>query len=220
MSETNEAFTPYTNENLPANLQASDALLETLNTAQVSPEAISAIVGAVAPKEPTPPAHEELTMDGLKAYVPEGGTLMEGISEGFLKMVNDNKLPKETIKAIVDYDFARQDLALKESQAQWDKQQDEWKAELEKDPIFAGKTVEQEINRLDQVIFDYGGTADANGLNGMQRLLDETGMASHPEFVRFIDRLEKVLPKEGKVAIGQSTQSKPKDPAQALFPNT
>jgi len=194
--------------------ESIERMLPTINENKLTLDAVKNIMEAVPVSSATPPVKFEDVSGVDPAY-------KSGI-ENLLEVTNKYGLGVDAVNGLIKFDQQRTEAALKNSQKQWDEKQAEWRAELEKDSMLAADDgVEANIKKGIQVIADYGGTPDDSGLNEFQKALNVTGMGNHPALGRFLLRLAKALPGEGRFMGGSPGQAKSEqDMLAELFPNT
>ena len=142
----------------------------------------------------------------------EANPTMMGEAQTLFKDLNLNQAQAQ--RAVDLYSKASQDAsnALVEH---WVKTQQDWKDQLKADPEIGGK--------LQDVRQTVGRAIDALGNAALgtefRKIMDDTGVGSHPAFVKVFYKLAQQLTEGSHVAGGGPSKTKPASGAQAMYPN-
>lgn len=168
----------------------------------------------------TPPAYQPVSTDTFKGMFPENTKFDDGQVKSFLDFATEHKLGEGTVKAWVALDKARMEGAEKAADEAWKTQQTTWKGELEKDSLLTeGDGLEKNLAKTIKMIEVYGGEKKDSGDNEFQEMLKVTGLGDHPAMARFLMRVAKAVPGEGRPASG-SPGGSGRSPAEILFDKT
>ena len=168
----------------------------------------------------TPPEFTAVDDKTFRSFYDEGTTFDDGTVKQFLDFASGQKLGADSVKAFIKFDNARLAAAEKAGQDLWTKQETDWKGELEKDPLLTeGGVLQDNLAKTTKVIKTYGGEAKDSGDNEFQEMLKTTGLGNHPAMARFLMRVAKVVPGEGRPA-GGAPAGGGSNPASILFDKT
>ena len=157
-----------------------------------------------------PEAPVVLTAESIK--IPEGFSVDEAVRDEFLTIMNDDKLagPDRAQKLI--------DLQAKFAQSQsdaltaaWEKQQDDWRAEVAADKEIGGDKLDQNLAEIKKVVLEYGS-------DEVNEILTNTGAGNNIHVIRMMHKIAKALNEGTGHATGSPSQPE-KSAAQKLYPS-
>ena len=141
--------------------------------------------------------------------VPDGFELNESLMAKYEPVAKELGLDNAKAQKMADlYASIKQD-EIASQQAAFDKMQSDYIAQAKQDKEFGGKDFEANLGLANTAIAKFGGQDFA-------RVLSETGVANHPEFVRFFYRIGKLV-SEDTAATGAGSASSPKSAAEVIF---
>lgn len=160
-----------------------------------SPEAPTPEVPAPTPETPAPetptpeaPAPETPAPDAplFVPEVPKDMAFLQEAAKDFQDFVAAKKLDEGTAKEVWSQTLEMVDTATHALQMDKEKHVSEiWPKQILVDPEIGGVNVKQNLTAAKNIVDNYA-------TDGLKELLDQTGMGSHPEFVRFLVRIGKV----------------------------
>lgn len=152
--------------------------------------------------------------------LPEGYALSETDLAGITPLFKELGLTQEQADKLVAYDAQRQ-LAANSPEAQeaaqaqaleaHNKQVDEWVGSLRNDPEFGGAKFDANVATAQKAMTAYGSPE-------LTELLDESGLGSHPLFVKLMHKIGQDL---GEGQLHRTTTEQPGDKswAQRMYPD-
>lgn len=160
---------------------------------------------SIADKPPgAPETYEEFT-------IPEGMQHDETVLAEATDIFKEIGLTQKQAQTLVDFDMkSKQDLYQKSLDA-WSETMDGWKKEAANDKEFGGTSFEANVALAKK-------GRDAFGSEDFIQMLDVTGVGNHPEMIRFLVKLGKVV-SEDNILQGTSSINKEKPAEQIMFPN-
>lgn len=165
------------------------------------------------PVEPTqeeaPEPFVDYTADSLA--IPDDMEVDEAARDSFLKLANENKLPKAVVEQLVELQTGLARQASDRASQLVEQMQADWRKETEADPEIGG-------DKLEGVLSTIGKAIDQYGDDSLREAMEMTGAGNHPAVIRFVHKLASQLvetsgPVPGNASPGQQTA------AQILFPN-
>ena len=166
---------------------------------------------AAATEATEAPAEAEKPQGAPEAYefkAPDGREFDPKVLEGFSEAAKELNLPQEAAQAMLDKIApalaAKQEQALNETRAKWE-------TDAKADKEFGGDKLTENLALAKKAIETFGSPE-------LRTLLDETGLGSHPEFIRVFVRAGKAISEDGFVA-GRGGSNSSTDPAKTMFPN-
>ncbi len=201
--------------------EPTNAIPQPTPTTAAEPEPKSLIGGAQdesKPGEPAePPKAEEpkpFALDQVK--LPEGFQIDAELGNEFVSLANEIKLTPEAAQKLVDLQAKTlTKLASEMGSKAFDQTKEQWDQQLAADPEFSGpnrKQVEANIARTLKVV---GGKNEEK----IRQAFDLTGAGSHPDIVRFMRDVAKIV-NESKFVSGSpaSLSSTPRSLEERLYP--
>ena len=162
---------------------------KSLITDPVDPDPNDPPEGDDPPKAPKP-ALEPITVDDL--IIPEGAELNDEAATAFLEIMNNADLsPAERASALIDLQVKTgQSVAEKAAeafQAEWDATQAKWQDETRALPEIGGDNLDKSLAQIKKGMMEAGASDD------VFKILDESGLGNHPEFIKLMYALTKPL---------------------------
>jgi hypothetical protein len=87
-----------------------------------------------------------------------------------------------------------------------------WAEAVKSDPVLGGANFDTTATNARLAVNTFGSPE-------LKQLLNETGYGNHPEFVRFCNKIGKLLREDSSVMARAGVGGGPKDPAKLLYPN-
>ena len=160
----------------------------------------------------TQQAPKPLTAAQLMKFYPENAQPKADVATTLAARMNEQGMNADQAEAIVKFAFGQRQRNREAATQRRTQQLETWKTELEGDPdILAGAGKDANLSSIRAIVKEYGGSANAEGVNELQKLLNDTGFGNHPTVARFLLRLTKGLVQEGGPTRGtlDSTAIKP-----------
>lgn len=161
-------------------------------------------------KQPEAPEQPEaaLTVDDLKAIVPEGFELQAETAEEFVKAIADPELdPKTRAEQLIKLHAEAIEAQFKELAEQHQAQVAEWERQTRAE---FGSGLDAALQRAKAVATEYGG-------DGFLDVLDQSGLGSHPEVIRFLAKVGEQLAEAGGVTAEGEASSADIAPVLKVF---
>ena len=161
---------------------------------------------------PTPAPAQPLTAAQLMKFYPENAQPKADVATTLAVRMNEQGMNADQAEATVKFALGQQQRNQEAATQRRTQQLETWKTELEGDPdILAGAGKDANLSSIRAIVKEYGGSANAEGVNELQKLLNDTGFGNHPTVARFLLRLTKGLVQEGGPTRGTlgSTAIKP-----------
>ena len=156
---------------------------------------------------------EELQEPTYDFSPPEGIEIDTEAKGQFQELAKENGLSEEVAQKF--WDLGMQTLQNNDPQKFMEQARDhnrtQWYNEVKNDPDLGGENFEQTQQLAKRAVKEFG---DENFL----KLLEDSGLANHPEVVRYLTRVGKEV-SEGSFSKSNSGNSQPKSAAQILYPN-
>lgn len=171
---------------------------------------------AAEPPVPEPPAFDvaEVSLDTLKARLPEGAELNEALATDFLAKLNSAKSRGELAEQLVDMQVKLVTDAQEAMAAAWEETQNGWKAEMQKDATVGGTKLEANLAKAQEVINTY-----ADDPAAVKELFALTGAGNNVHMLKLLVKLADAIPGESAPVQGNpTTEVKPRE--QRLFSPT
>ncbi len=214
MTEAVEAATTPASGPESAQSPAPATLLST--PAPATPAAPAAEPAPAAPAEPAKPA----TPEAYQLSYPEGYQLDESVLGQATGMFKELGLTQEQAQKLVEFDAQRmaqanspqaQEAAQAAALEAHNKQVDGWVDSLKSDNEFGGAKFEENVGIAQKAMTSYGSPE-------LTQLLDETGLGSHPLFVKLMHKVGRDL---GEGSLHRTTTEQPAERslAERMYPN-
>lgn len=168
------------------------------------------------PATPEPPAFDvaEVTLDAIKARLPQGAELDETLAADFLTKLNGAKSRGELAEQLVDMQIKMVSDAQEAFAQAWEDTQNGWKAEMQNDATVGGAKLDANLAKAQEVINTY-----ADDPSAMKEFLALTGAGNSIHMLKFLLKVSDALPREGAPVQGNPiTEVKPRE--QRLFTTT
>lgn len=183
---------------------------ETIQPAAVAPEPKPFLGSADPAGKPVEPAKAEAKSE-YDLKIKEGSGLTPADVEGIKAFATANKLSPEAAQAVLDRDATRAgEQAKVNAQGRIDAVRT-WNAENERDPVIGGEKSPQ-MERVRQFVATHAEPE-------LLKLLHNTGLGSHPGFLRFLVNASKGTGESTLAATGQPPATK-KSLREVHFPNS
>lgn len=161
------------------------------------------------PPKQEPAAPEPLTLEQIK--FPEGFTVDEDASKGFLEVMNDDKLTgAERAQKLVDLQTGLMQKMAEANYAEWTAMQTQWQDEVRADPDIGGDKLEPALGEISKLVDRYGSPE-------LRQAFDLTGAGNNRHVIKFLHKIAKDLGEGGPV-LGAPSQSKD-SLADRLYPS-
>lgn len=148
--------------------------------------------------------------------MPEGMEVDETSQTQFLSILSDDKMsPKDRAQALVDLQGGLMTKAAESVAKAYSDLQEKWQNEVKADPELGGQAMQANLAQVSKMIDAYAGS-DAEKAK-VRAALDATGAGNHPDVIRFMFRLAKVVNEPGAVH-GAPTVTEPSR-AEKLYPS-
>lgn len=208
---------PAPAEGVPAKPAATPEPSSVLTDATKPPAPENILADAKKPAEAktddaTKPPEAAVPFDLKTVKLPEGVKLDEATSTAFAEVLNDAKLSSQDRgQKLIEMHTQAMKQVVDTAQNDWQKIQNDWKAEIRADAELGGANYEamtQSVGKLlDNPAFADKATKEAFLL---------TGAGNNPAIVRFVSRVAKALTEGGHVA-GNPPSPKPKGAAEIMY---
>lgn len=161
-----------------------------------------------APEGNEPPV--VVTADAIKFQ--EGFQVDETVRDEFLTIINDDKLSRpELAQKLIDLQAKFAQSQSDDLTADWEKQQDEWRAEVAADKEIGGDKLDQNLAEIKKVVLEYGS-------DEVNEILTNTGAGNNIHVIRMMYKIAKAL-NEGTGHVTGSPSQPEKSAAQKLYPS-
>lgn len=169
--------------------------METLTTTPPAPPAETSILSEAPP--------EVVAFDLEKVTIPEGFDKSDALFGEFANVAKEHGLPMPVAQTLLDLAAKQSQAVSQKLQANWDKQNADWQAEIKADKEIGG-------DKLDGALQTFSKVANDPELSDpkLREALAFTGAGNHPAIVRTLVRWAKMLSEGGPVkgAPANSTQ--------------
>lgn len=136
---------------------------------------------SVEPAPPDPPVYTPFTL-------PENVKFEESRMKDFTGLLSQHKLPQEAGQKLVDFHVAEVQKAVEGVnqlyKASWDKQKNDWKESVMKDPDLGGSRFESTITDAMTFIRTHGGSSEQQ--KEFQKLMETSGLGNNPVMIRLL----------------------------------
>jgi len=143
--------------------------------------------------------------------LPEGMTMDDEALASVLPVFKEVGMSQETAQKLIDVQVALGAKGAEAQRAAWADQQDQWRRTAEGDTEFGKGKYDESIGLARRALREVG-TPE------LSKVLDDSGMGNHPEFIRFFWRIGKAIG-EDNINFGSVGQEGGKSIADRLFPN-
>jgi len=143
--------------------------------------------------------------------LPDGMTINAEMLEAFTPVFKDMGLTQEQAQGLVN---VQAEQVKAQQQAQYDafsQQLNEWGNSAKNDKEYGGDKFDESIGLATQAI-------DKLGTPELKQALDDSGMGNHPEMVRLMVRIGKLMGED--TAVGGSNAAAKSDRTSILYPNS
>lgn len=164
------------------------------------------------PKEstPTPAAPAKVVPEKYDLKVPEGSPLDASHVEKVAALAKERGLSNEEAQAIVDRDNQTISGFANGQQEQFKKQQEVWKEQSSKDSEFGGAEFAKNAELSKRVLERFGS-------DELRFALDATGLGNHPELIRFVYRIGKMMSEDQLVIPKANTGGQQKSMEEVFY---
>ena len=154
--------------------------------------------------------------------VPDGYELDEAVAKEASGLFKGMDLNQANAQKLVDFYVAKTKETAEEPYKVWEKQQEDWRNEVARDPEIGGKLpqVKVAVSRM------IDGLGDPKLSSDFRSAMDYTGAGNNPAFIRTMYRLAQMLTEGGHVSGGAPSElgqrapgARPATAAKALYPN-
>lgn len=150
--------------------------------------------------------------------LPEGTEVDQELMDGFLEVVNEAQLSKESAQKLVDLQTNAMQKASESISQAWSEMQEQWRKEAQALPEFGGDNLSKTTAHISRLIEGYGGTAEEQ--KTLRQVFDFTGAGNNPQMIAFLGRLARELVTEGAPNTGSPTSQKAGATlAERMFPD-
>lgn len=147
----------------------------------------------------------------------EDFTVKEGVEvdavllDEFKPLAKELDLSQDNAQKLIDLYAQQMEQVAKTQVEAWEDIQKEWKEAARTDEEFGKEKFNESVNTAKLAL-------DTLGTPALREALNTTGVGNHPEFIRFMYRVGKVI-EEDKMAFGNVTGEAKRTQAQILFPD-
>ena len=142
--------------------------------------------------------------------VPEGMELNKEVAAEFMPVAKELNLTQDQAQSLVNLQSKQMQELSSAQEKTWADTQDKWREDSKSDKDFGGEKFDENV-ALAKTALDKLGTSE------LRDLLDVTGTGNHPEVIRLLVKVGKLIG-EDNVNLGNVAGEGPKDPARVLFP--
>lgn len=157
-----------------------------------------------------PEEEKKVVPEKYELKVPEGSQLDASYVEKIASYAKEQGLSNEQAQALLERDSAALADYVKAQHETLEKQQVEWKQQVELDKEIGGQAHRQNVELAHRVLKRFGSEAFLDQL-------DSTGLGNHPELLRVFVRIGKQMGEDSLVMPGVDGSSTKLDPAQVLY---
>lgn len=157
--------------------------------------------------EPSKPLGAPEKYEAFKA--PEGVTLDPKAMEAFQGVAKELGLSQDQAQKLVDFQTQAIKVATDDQQAQFAKMQSDWAAETRKS---LGADADKQLAYVAQF-------RDKFLTPGAREILNQSGMANHPEIIKSFIQAGKAISEDGFIGGRPAGDKGDKTPAQAVYPD-
>lgn len=122
--------------------------------------------------------------------LPEGFTIDEPTSKGFVEIVNKFGLPRDAVAELVALQANAMKVASEKGVNDWNNLRTEWQSKIKSDPDFGGDKVTVNQAAIGQLLTKYGD-------DEVRHAFDLTDAGNHPAIFRFLSKIAKDLVEPG-----------------------
>ena len=156
------------------------------------------------PKDPGPVEYELKPPEGFEK-------LDDALAAEFTATAKEANLSNDQAQKLVDM-YGKEVKAIQvKQQDEWDNTLKEWKDTAMKDEEIGGVKLTESVSNAKAALNTFGNTE-------MIQLLEDSGLANHPEMIRFLAKVGKSA-KDDNFEFGKSGQDAPKTQASLMFPD-
>lgn len=149
--------------------------------------------------------------------LPEGLKKDEVLDKTFREWAGKNKLSQEAAQEIVSAYSTRLAEVMQQPYTAWKKIQDDWRAEVAKDPEVGGEKLQQNLGQIGKMIDAVAG----DRAKSVREAMDSTGFGNNPAAIKFFFAISKYFveggPLSGKGAVTHEKGGG--NPAKTLYPD-
>ncbi len=177
------------------------------------PDTPPSIDGKGAPP-PVPDANKgtegsaRVVPDKYDLKLPDGSLLNAKATEEIASFAKEKKLTQEEAQAILERESALLASYVDSQKQQLAQQQKEWVESIKTDKELGGDGFNKNIEMAKRVV-------DRYGTDSFKKALNDSGLGNHPELVRFVSRIGKIMSEDQLVIPG--TQSTGKRSLEEIF---
>ncbi len=122
--------------------------------------------------------------------LPEGFTIDEPTSKGFVEIVNKFGLPRDAVAELVALQANAMKVASEKGVNDWNALRTEWQSKIKSDPDFGGDKITVNQAAIGQLLTKYGD-------DEVRHAFDLTDAGNHPAVFRFLSKIAKDLVEPG-----------------------
>lgn len=138
--------------------------------------------------------------------IPKAAQDFSGGSDGIQEFVRTHGLTEEQASALAGYEESYNNEVLSLIEQEVEKEEAEYLEAFKQDKVINEGGFEQNLTLIHNLIDDFGGQQNEQGINEFQQLMSDAGISSHPVLGRFLLGIAKALPKEGKFVGGNGAE--------------
>ncbi len=142
--------------------------------------------------------------------VPEGMELDKNLLEESIPVLKELNLTQEQAQKLVDLQSKYATVQAEKTAQVWKETIDKWTTDSKTDKEFGGTKLNESITVSKLALKEFGN-------DGFKEMLDFTGIGNHPEMIRFLFKVGKLVKEDG-ILHGTNNSGGSKDPAKILFP--
>lgn len=148
--------------------------------------------------------------DEYKFSFPEGFEASEQLVGEFTPLAKKLNLTQESAQELIDL-YTKSATYVQEANTNAFKQVvDEWATSAKQDQEFGGSKFTENVSVAKEALAKFGN-------DKFKSLLDDTGLGNHPELLRFMFKVGKMI-KEDKIHVGSNPVSQQRDVASIMYP--
>ena len=141
--------------------------------------------------------------------VPEGMELDKEAAEAFSPVAKELNLTQEQAQSLVNLQSEQVQKMAKAQEETWAETTTKWREDAKSDKEFGGEAFDENVGKAKHAL-------DEIGTPELRDLLDVTGTGNHPEVIRLLVKVDKLIG-EDKIHLGGTSGEGPKDLSKVLY---
>lgn len=159
---------------------------------------------------PPPDAGKPVVPEKYEFKVPEGALLDKADVERIAAYARERGLSQEDAQKVLERDSATLASYADRQKAQQEEVRDSWAKATETDKELGGEKLREVTETARRVL-------DRFGSEEFKTQLNETGLGNHPELIRILYRVGKVLSDDRTILGGSTSSAAPKSAAEVIY---